>query len=129
MDIHLQEKKVVHLVIDGVSARDISETFNPGQAEVIYLPGVKYRVTKVTTANDGFPLIYGEEIVASEIQKLSGSVTSERFLGGNKGVSEGQGDDIRGISENRGSDGSKSESGEVEIHESGTLSSDKERLH
>ena len=117
------------MVIDGVSARDISETFNPGQAEVIYLPGVKYRVTKVTTANDGFPLIYGEEIVASEIQELSGSITSERLLGGNKGVSEGQGNDARGISEDRGSDERGSGSGEVEIHESGSLSSDKERLH
>ena len=122
-------KKVVHLVIDGVSARDISETFNPGQEEVIYLPGVKYKVTKVTIANDGFPLIYGEEIVASEIQELSGSITSGELLGSNKGVSERQGNDTRGISKNGGSDERGSGSGEVEIHESGTLSSDKERLH
>jgi N12 class adenine-specific DNA methylase len=122
-------KKVVHLVIDGVSARDISETFNPGQAEVIYLPGVKYKVTKVTIANDGFPLIYGEEIVASEIQEHSGSITSERYLGGNEGVPEGQGDDLGGVRQDGGSDKRGSGSGKVEIHESGTLSADKERLH
>ena len=89
--------KIIHLVIDGVSARDISETFNIGQEEVIYLPETKYKIVKTAIANDGHPLIYGEEIVSNEIQKLSGGAESTELQRSNATVSEGQGDDIRRV--------------------------------
>ena len=53
---------VVHLVIDGHSGRDIADTYGlPRQQEVIYLPGTEMTVIRVTTANDGNPLIYLKE--------------------------------------------------------------------
>ena len=122
--------KVIHLVIDGVSARDISETLGLGQEEVIYLPGTKYKVTKVTTANDGHPLIYGEEIVSNEVQELSGSTESTGLHRSNETVSEGHRNDTRRVERVGGSEESISGSGEVEIHESGTVRADqKESLH
>ena len=52
----------VHLVIDGVSGRDIADNFSgPGQREVIYLPGSVLHIDSATTANDGHPLIYAKE--------------------------------------------------------------------
>ena len=54
---------VIHMVVDGVSGRDIADTYGiPRQQDVTYLPGAKVRVVKITTANDGCPLIYLEEV-------------------------------------------------------------------
>lgn len=58
---------VVHMVVEGVSGRDIADTYGvPRQQEVTYLPGVKVEVVKITTANDGCPLIYLKEISENE---------------------------------------------------------------
>lgn len=55
---------VVHMVIDGISGRDISETFSiPGQQEVVYIPGTTLYITAVQIANDGNPLIYAKEVI------------------------------------------------------------------
>lgn len=55
--------KIIHLVLDGVRARDISETFGyPEQQEVVYLPGTRLIVTEIGVANDGHPIIYAKEI-------------------------------------------------------------------
>ena len=57
---------VVHMVIDGVSGYDIADTFGQKkQQEVLYLPGTKFEITDVTTANDGNPLIYAKEIASN----------------------------------------------------------------
>ncbi len=72
---------VVHLVIDGVSGRDISETFGlPRQQEVVYLPSTKIEIKKVTIANDGNPLIFAQEVASSENirTKETGSVVNNR---------------------------------------------------
>ena len=53
---------VVHLVVDGYSGRDIADTYGLSrQQEVLYLPGTEMSVIRVTTANDGNPLIYLKE--------------------------------------------------------------------
>lgn len=67
-------KGVVHMVIDGSSARDIADTFGQKhQQEVIYLPGTQIRVTKVGVANDGNPLIYAQEVTAhGEVETENG---------------------------------------------------------
>ena len=83
-------KKAVHLVIYGQSAREISETYNGQQQEVIYLPGTKYRVVRVTTANDGNPLIYGKEITDNEVQQLQGNTSSTESINGIEGIPQGQ---------------------------------------
>lgn len=58
---------VVHLVIDGVSGRDISNTFGlPRQQEVVYLPSTKIEIKKVMVANDGNPLIFAQEVASNE---------------------------------------------------------------
>ena len=122
--------KIVHLVIDGVSARDISETMGQGQAEVIYLPGTKYKVNKVTTANDGHPLIYGEEIVTHEVQELSGGTESAGLHRGDEAVSEGQEHDVRGMGGLGGEPESGGRSGEMAVHEPRSVSSpETEGLH
>lgn len=54
---------VVHMVVDGRSGRDIADTYGfPRQQEVTYLPGTELEVTQVSTANDGNPLIYLQEV-------------------------------------------------------------------
>ncbi len=122
--------KVVHLVIDGVSARDISETFGHGQEEVIYLPGTKYKVTKVTTANDGHPLIYGEEIVTNEVQELSGGTESAGLHRGNETVSKGHRNDTRRVDSLGGSSKSSSGSGEIQNERSDSVHIEKSQgLH
>ena len=70
----LTGKGVVHMVIDGSSARDIADTFGQKQQqEVIYLPGTQIRVTKVGVANDGNPLIYAQEVAAhGEVEAENG---------------------------------------------------------
>ncbi len=58
---------VVHLVIDGVSGRDISDTFGiPRQQEVVLLPDTKIKIKKVTVANDGNTLIFAQEVETNE---------------------------------------------------------------
>lgn len=59
---------VVHLVIDGVSGRDIADTFGlPRQQEVVYLPGTVIEIKKVMIANDGNPLIFVQEVKRDEL--------------------------------------------------------------
>ncbi|MBR2896089.1 MAG: hypothetical protein IKC03_10610 [Oscillospiraceae bacterium] len=54
---------MVHLVIDGVSARDISESYSvPSQQEVIFMPGTNLRIEFIGSANDGNLLIYAKEV-------------------------------------------------------------------
>ena len=54
---------VVHMVIDGFSSRDISGSFAfPWQQEVVYLPATEIYISRITTANDGNPLIYAQEV-------------------------------------------------------------------
>lgn len=62
----LKKKFAIHFVIDGVSGRDVADTYGiPRQQEVVYLPGTKLSVGEVTAANDGNPLIYLKEVVQS----------------------------------------------------------------
>ena len=64
---------VVHLVIDGISGYDISDSFGfKRQQEVTYIPGTRMKVLKVTTANDGNPLIFMEEIADEKMGTADG---------------------------------------------------------
>ena len=61
-------KYVVHMVIDGKTGADIADTYGvPRQQEVILLPGTTIEIPKVTTANDGHPLIYAQEVAANDL--------------------------------------------------------------
>jgi hypothetical protein len=86
---------VIHLVIDGFSSRDVSDLFAfPWQKEVIYLPGTEIHVTRVTTANDGYPLIY-----AQEVKKNGKDLEANRdgvWEGSSKPNQEGQARDAKG---------------------------------
>lgn len=54
---------VVHMVIDGVSARDIADSFGvPSQQEVVYQPGTVLHIDRIAKANDGNILIYAQEV-------------------------------------------------------------------
>ena len=56
---------VVHLVIDGFSGKDISNSFGiPSQQEVVYLPGTKLHVDSIKIANDGNLLIFAQEVTS-----------------------------------------------------------------
>lgn len=54
---------VVHMVIDGVSGCDISDSFGiPWQKEVIYLPGTILHIDSVKMSKDGHILMYAREV-------------------------------------------------------------------
>ena len=82
---------VVHLVIDGVSGRDVADTFGlPRQQEVIYLPDTLIEIKKITIANDGNPLIFVQEVKRDELirEKAERSTVNNRpetggYQGGN----------------------------------------------
>ena len=114
-------ERIVHLVIDGLSARDISETLNLYQEEVVYLPGTKYVVTSVTVANDGHPLIYAKEVSNNEVQELRGSSESGGLHKRAEGILEGQGNDSHGVFNNGGKQVSGNESSEVQVLRSDVL--------
>ena len=60
-------KNVVLVVVDGVSGRDIADTFGlPRQQEVVYLPSSKIETKKVMVANDGNPWIFAQEVASNE---------------------------------------------------------------
>jgi len=64
---------VVHLVLDGGSGRDIADTFGiPRQQEVIYLPGTRINIQRVTIANDGNPLIFAQEVLSDGVGRDNG---------------------------------------------------------
>ena len=91
--------KVVHLVIDGVSGRDISDTFGlPRQQEVVYLPSTKIEIKKVMVANDGNPLIFAQEVESNENirQKETGNAVNNRSTTGKHQDLDGQGIDSDG---------------------------------
>ena len=68
-------KYVVHMVFDGVSGRDIADTYGlPRQQEVLFLPGTKYKVESVSIANDGNPIIFVKEIANNEVQDNDGNL-------------------------------------------------------
>ena len=93
-------KYVIHMVYDGVSGRDIADTYGiHKQQEVIYLPGVSYKVDSFTTANDGHPLIYVKEIANNEVQIGKGNND------GQKSESFRNGENDRRVSGREGNDG------------------------
>lgn len=93
-------KYVVHIVIDGVSGRDIADTYGiPKQQEVLFLPGTQYKVNSVSVANDGHPIIYAKEIANDEVQIGNGDnggrkSESTRNSGNDRIVSQGEGNDV-----------------------------------
>ncbi len=99
---------VVHMVFEGVSGRDIADTYGiPRQQEVLYLPRTKYVVNSVTEANDGKILIYVKEIASNEEIQVNdgdhGGYESEfnRMGRGNTSVPQGEGNDNGGIHADR----------------------------
>ncbi len=101
-------KYVVHMVFDGVSGRDIADTYGiPRQQEVLYLPGTQYVVNSVSKANDGNILIFVKEIVTNEVQVDNGNLgiggaELNRDAGGNGTVHQEQRDDLRGVYDDSG---------------------------
>ena len=70
---------VAHMVIDGKSGADIADTYSiPRQQEVILLPGTEIEITSVTTANDGHPLIYAQEVATNGVERDHGNEESAR---------------------------------------------------
>ena len=62
-------KHVVHMIFDGISGRDIADTYGiPKQQEVVLLPGTRYTVQGVATANDGNTVIFVKESTNHEVQ-------------------------------------------------------------
>lgn len=92
-------KYVVHMVLDGVSGRDIADTYGiPKQQEVMFLPGDRYKVNSVSVANDGHPIIFAKEIANNEVQIGEGDyegrkLESTRNSGNDRQVSRREGDD------------------------------------
>jgi hypothetical protein len=90
--------KVVHLVITGVSGRDISETYStPRQKEVIFLPGTKLKITAVRIANDGNPLIFAKEIDNYDLGRNYENKGAESGNGSEEKIPEGKGNDVRAV--------------------------------
>ncbi len=87
---------VVHMVFDGVSGRDIADTYGvPRQQEVLFLPGTQYIVNSISKANDGNILIFVKESVTNEVQNDDGNHESrgfelERDAGSNRAISKGK---------------------------------------
>lgn len=102
---------VVHMVIDGISGRDISETYSiPGQQEVVYLPGTELYITAVDIANDGNPLIYVQEVRTNGKNMETntdgnGQSSSGANYEGQAGNAERKGHDLGGIHSDRGVEG------------------------
>ena len=72
-------KYVVHMVIDGVGGFDIADTYGlPRQQEVIFLPGMQYEVSSVSTANDGNPILFVKEIANNEVQDNDGNLGGQK---------------------------------------------------
>ena len=72
---------VAHMVIEGKSGADISDSYGvPRQQEVILLPGTTLKITKVTTANDGNPLIYAQEVAAHGVETDHGNAGPARSV-------------------------------------------------
>jgi len=96
-------KYVVHLVLDGVSGRDIADTYGiPKQQEVLFLPGTQYTVSSVEVANDGHPIIFAKEIANNEIQigernNDGRKLEFTRNSGNDRQVSRREGDDGRRV--------------------------------
>ncbi len=112
--------QAVHLVIDGIDACDISDSFGiPTQQEVIFLPGTKLKIERVTVANDGKPLIFAKEELINDMGRsleVYGSTKNEGFLKGTR-------DDIRGIHKNGRVEGGLSKGGGISLYQPGTISS------
>ena len=116
---------VVHMVIDGISGRDISETFSiPGQQEIVYIPGTTLYITAVQIANDGNPLIYAKEVIdngknmeANPHRNGQGSTgtINERQTGN----AEGKRHDLGRIYGNRGVEGNGSTRNARQVQQSG----------
>ena len=119
--------KLAHLVIDGIRGRDISGSYSiPSQQEVVYLPGTRIQITKVTTANDGYPLIYAREVVDNGNvlgrDPESADVAPRQNHGG-KGDAPGAGVDLVGsIHGDGGVPPGGGESGGIPLHKPGPLS-------
>ena len=96
----LYGKYVVHLVIDGESGRDIADTFGiPKQQEVLFVPETSYTVGKITTANDGNPMIFVKEIANNGAQFSEGNLGKQYSeydgkAGGNRDLSQQKRDDV-----------------------------------
>ena len=115
---------VAHMVIKGKTGADIADTYGiPRQQEVIHMPDTIIEITKVTTANDGHPLIYAQEVAENDLGRdyedgrSARSIDADRGEGGqgkprNRGDG-GAGKEVREAArDNGGADGVLSERGE-----------------
>ncbi len=121
-------KYVVHMVLDGVSGRDIADTYGiPRQQEVLYLPGTRYIVNRVTKANDGKILIFVKETSNDgKVQVDEGNyggydLESVRNGGGTGSVPQRKGNDMGRFHGDRGGTGNDGGIGESEVRESHKL--------
>lgn len=116
--------RVVHMVIASKTGADIADTYGiPRQQEVILLPGTEIENTSVTTANDGHPLIFAQEVAAHGVETDHGDARPARSVKadrkedrGGEPVAPGDGGQSRGVRaearDHDGRDGVLSERGE-----------------
>lgn len=77
--------RVVHMVISGKTGADIADTYGiPRQQEVILLPGTEIEIVSVTTANDGHPLIYAQEVATHGVETDHGDARPAQGPAGNR---------------------------------------------
>jgi len=119
---------IVHMVINGVTGRDISESYSiPNQQEVIYLPGTMFKITDVKTANDGFPLIYAEEVKENGKDMETNSGRDRQSAPGanlerQRGNAKRKGNDLDGIFNIEGVRGGGEAENGVQIQQPGRFS-------
>ena len=124
-------KYVVHMVFDGVSGRDIADTYGvPRQQEVLYLPGTRYKVDSISIANDGNPIIFVKEIANNEVQNNDGNLGGQEFRldhdeRSDMAVSQGERDVNGGIHGNKGGAESNGTVGQSEVRGAVSIQSDK----
>lgn len=94
---------VVHMVVDGKTGADISDSYGmPRQQEVILFPGTAIEITAVTTANDGHPLIYAQEVVNHGLERDYGTKRPARSDEENRSENMGGETSVRGNGEGKG---------------------------
>ncbi len=127
---------MVHMVIDGVSGRDMSENYSaPKQQEVVLMPGIKLAITRISTANGGNVLIHVKEetengvVVFGYPGEQDGIQNSPGNGKGIKGNGERNRYDFDGMGLHNGrGQGTPAESERVPIYQPGSVYAGEERV-
>lgn len=95
----VEGEKVVHMVIDGFSGKDIADTYGiPSQQEVVHMPGTRLLITETGTANDGHPIIFAKELDKNDLGRSSGNGERRNANRGIQTNAQGTGNDVVTVS-------------------------------